>query len=153
MRIEIPVRNEKEKQTYYGALNYKTKEFLLKSYDTGNSKNTKNFLDYLQQQNPGKRIAIFGDGATYHTSQELRDYLTIINQGLVQDKWQITCTLFAPNAPEQNPVEDIWLQSKNFVRKFWHMCKSFKVVKWLFEFFAHGQVFDFPKLYEYYIPA
>ena len=27
------------------------------------------FVKYLQEQRPGKRLAIFGDGATYHNSQ------------------------------------------------------------------------------------
>jgi len=26
-----------------------------------------------------------------------------------KSEWLIRCELFAPNAPEQNPVEDIWL--------------------------------------------
>ena len=56
---------------------------------------------------------------------------------------------FAPNTPEQNPVEDIWLQTKNFMIAFDYLCSSFKIVKWLFEFFADGQMFDFPKLFQY----
>lgn len=148
-RVEIPIKNEKERQTYYGAIDYYTHEFLLKSYSSGNSENTKDFLDYLQCQRPGQRIAIFWDGASYHRSLEIRSYLEEINSGLQPEEWQITCTLFAPNAPEQNPVEDIWLQTKNFLRKFSHYCSSFKVVKLLFELFASGQVFNFPKLYEY----
>ncbi|MDE5079440.1 MAG: IS630 family transposase, partial [Trichodesmium sp. St2_bin6] len=46
-------------------------------------------------------------------------------------------------------VEDIWLQTKNFIREFYHLCSSFKIVKWLFKFFADGQIFDFPKLFKY----
>jgi hypothetical protein len=41
---------------------------------------------------------------------------------------------FAPNTPEQNPVEDIWLQTKNFMIAFDYLFSSFKIVKWLFEF-------------------
>jgi hypothetical protein len=52
-------------------------------------------------------------------------------------------------ALEQNPVEDVWLQAKNFLRKYWHLCKSFSVIKWLFKFFTHHQKFDFPKLHQY----
>ncbi len=46
---------------------------------------------------------------------------------------QITCIRFAPNAPAQNPVEDVWLQAKRFIREFYHLCKSFFAVKRLFE--------------------
>ena len=51
--------------------------------------------------------------------------------------------------PRKNPVEDIWLQTKNFMIAFDHLCNSFKRVKWLFKFFAEGQIFDFPKLFQY----
>jgi len=47
------------------------------------------------------------------------------------ENWSINCILFAPNAPQQNPVEDIWLQAKNFLRKYWYLCMSFKIVKFL----------------------
>lgn len=148
-RISVPLKNEKEKQTYYGALDYSTKEFILKEYCTANSKNTVSFLNHLQELRPGKKIAVIWDGATYHRSEEFKSYLDKVNQNLPPEDWQITCLRLAPHAPEQNPVEDIWLQTKTFVRKFYHLCKSFKVVKWLFDFFANGQVFDFPKVFEY----
>ena len=103
----------------------------------------------MQQQRQGKNLAIFGGGAPYHNSQEFREYLMTINQDLSEEEWLINCTKFAPNAPEQNPVEDIWLQTKNFIRQTVHFVSSFKVVKWLFKFFADGQIFDFPKLFQY----
>ena len=56
---------------------------------------------------------------------------------------------FALNAPEQNPVEDIWWSTKNFIIIFYHLCSYFKIVKWLFKFFADGQIFNFPKLFQY----
>lgn len=148
-RIEVPIKNQKERQTYYGALDYQSHEFIMKEYSSGNTENTIDFLNYLQNKRPGKRLAIFWDGATYHNSQEFREYLTTINQDLSEEEWLITCTKFAPNAPEQNPVEDIWLQVKSFIRKFYYLCSSFTLVKWLFKFFADGQIFDFPKLFQY----
>ena len=107
------------------------------------------FVKYLKEQRPGKRLAIFGDGASYHNSQEFRELLKLINQEKPEEKWWINCLKFALNAPEQNPVEDIWLQTKNFMIAFYHLCSSFKIVKWLFKFFADGQIFDFPKLFQY----
>ena len=71
-------------------------------------------------------MAIFWDGATYHNSQEFREYLMLINQDLPEEEWLINCTKFAPNAPEQNPVEDIWLPGKNLIRQFYHLCSSLK---------------------------
>ena len=69
--------------------------------------------------------------------------------GIIEEEWLINCTKFVPNAPEQNPVEDIWLQVKSFIRQFGHLCSSFKVVKWLFKCFADSQIFNFPKLFQY----
>lgn len=148
-RIEVPVVNERQRQTYFGALNYRTKEFFVKAYESGNSQFTIQFLEDLQVQHPNARLALFWDGASYHRSHELKAYLQSVNAGLVEDDWQITCTRFAPNAPEQNPVEDIWLQAKRLIRQCYHLCKSFACVKFLFEFITHRQVFDFPKLSMY----
>ncbi len=44
--IAVPVINEREKQTYYGAVDYLTGELLLKAYDAGNSDST---IDYLSR--------------------------------------------------------------------------------------------------------
>ncbi len=132
-----------------GALNYGSKEFLVKPYDTGNSENMIAFLQYLQRQCPDQRLAVIWDGASYHRSQAIQAYLELLNQDKAPDQWPLTCIRFAPNAPEQNPVEDIWLQAKRWIRECYHLCKSFWVVKLLFELVTHRQVFDFPKLHKY----
>ncbi len=90
-----------------------------------------------------------GDGASYHKSDEVKAFLTAENLHCEPEQWQVTCILFAPNAPQQNPVEDIWLQGKTLVRKYWNLCKSFSVIKWLFKLFTNHQRFDFPKLHQY----
>ncbi|WP_088431532.1 IS630 family transposase [Halomicronema hongdechloris] len=149
MRIEIPITNERIRQTYYGALNYQTKEFILHPYEKGNGENTVAFMKYLQEQNPGKQIALIWDGASYHKSQEIKDFLATVNHGKEETEWQFKCILFAPNSPEQNPVEDVWLQAKNSLRRFWRLCRSFPAVKYLFEFFIDHQKFDFSKIEEY----
>ena len=81
--------------------------------------------------------------------QEIKTYLQLVNQDLAEDLWHITCTRLAPNAPEQNPVEDIWLQAKRFIRQIYYLCKSFAVVKFLFKFVIQDQVFNFSKLSMY----
>ena len=148
-RIEVPVINERQRQTYFGALNYYTQEFLLKPGKKGDSSNTIAFIEYLISQYPKSRIALIWDGASYHRSAEFKAYLDTINQGLNESEYQVTCIRFAPNDPTQNPVEDIWLQAKNFVREFYHLCKSFSHLKRLFELVTHHQVFDFPKISMY----
>lgn len=82
-------------------------------------------------------------------SQEIKTYLQLVNQDLAEDLWHITCTRLAPNAPEQNPVSDIWLQAKRFIREWYHLCESSAVVKFLFKFVIHDRVFNFSKLSMY----
>jgi transposase len=146
IRLNIPIKNEREKQTYFGALNYQTLEFTLQSYPTGNGAATVEFVQHLQQQYPNKKLVLIWDGASYHKYGEFREFLQQTNQKRAAEDWLITCLVFAPNAPQQNPVEDIWLQAKNFLRKYWHLCTSFPAVKKLFELFTQGQKFDFPKI-------
>ena len=51
-RIDIPVANDKARQSYFGALNCLDGEMVLQAYSAGNSENTVKFLDDLQQQYP-----------------------------------------------------------------------------------------------------
>ena len=148
-RISVPIVNIRDKQTYFGGLDYKTKEFFTYTAKTANSETTIGFLEYLQLQRPGAKLLIIWDGASYHRSQQIKDYLDSLNREQEREQWLITCERFAPNAPQQNPVEDIWLCAKRLIREFYFFCHSFSVVKGLFEFSVDCQIFDFPKLHEY----
>ncbi len=148
-RISVPIVNARCKQTYFGGLDYKTKEFLIFPAKTANSETTVSFLEYLQSQRPKAKLLIVWDGASYHRSQHIKDYLDSLNHELETEQWLITCERFAPNAPQQNPVEDIWLQAKRLIREFYFFCDSFSVIKGLFELAIDCQIFDFPKLHEY----
>lgn len=145
-KVEVPIINEKERQTYYGAVDYQTKEFYLQAYSAGNSSNTVSFIKYLQNKKPDSKLMFIWDGASYHTSEEMRTYLQEVNEGLEKKDWKITCVLLAPHAPEENPVEDVWLKGKNFLRKHFFENKTFAKVKKSFFNFLNGEVFDFPKL-------
>lgn len=146
IRIMIPIQNERERQTYFGALNYYSKEFIIHEYSAGNGANTVEFVKHLQARYPNQKLALIWDGASYHRSADFKQLLELNNNGLEASEWKVTCIRFAPNAPEQNPVEDVWLQGKNFLRKFWQCCRSFPAVKLLFQFFLDDQKFDFPKI-------
>ena len=148
-RIEVPIVNQRSKQTYYGAITYLLSNVDILAYEAGNSESTIAFLNYLLSQCPDSRIALIWDGASYHRSQEVKNHLKLLNHGLDESNWRMTCIRFAPNDPKQNPVEDIWLQAKRFIRECYHLCQSFGAVKYLFEFVTHRQIFDFPKLFTY----
>lgn len=94
-------------------------------------------------------MLVVWDGASYHRSKELRKYLALVNDGLPSDQWAVECIRLAPHAPEQNPVEDVWLQAKQFIRAFYRLCQSFAAVKYLFEFVTHRQRFTFQKAFMY----
>ena len=149
-RVDVEVKSTKERQTYYGALDYLTKSFVVHEYSAGNEDNTIAFLKYLQScYEKSTRLILIWDGASYHRSAKLREFLAQLNSELPEDEWKITCVRLAPNAPQQNPVEDIWLQAKQFVRKYARLSEKFKSVKLLFRLFTHLQTFAFPKAFMY----
>ena len=52
-------------------------------------------------------------------------------------------------APQENPVEAIWLQLKTLLRRFYRFGKSFNIVKRLFQFFVDLKLFNIPDLKKY----
>jgi hypothetical protein len=80
--IAIEVVNERDKQTYYGAVDYLDRKLLLKAYKAGNSDNKIDYLRYLLDQSPNQRLLLFWDGASYHRSHLVQNFLGEINQGL-----------------------------------------------------------------------
>lgn len=146
-RVEVPMTNERERQTYYGVVNLATGQCLIQPQKGGNSAMTVKHLTSLMEQFPHSQIALIWDGASYHRSTEVQDFLASVNQGLDSEDWRMTCLRFAPNDPTQNPIEDIWLQAKRWLRECYHQCRDFAAVKVLFELVTHCQTFDFPKLH------
>ncbi len=142
-RVQIPIKNIKDRQTYYGAVNYVTGRLIVKPYSSGNSQNTIQFVKGIKAIHPNQKVIVIWDGAAYHDSQEFRNYLYQINGDKSEQEWPVHCIKLAPYAPEQNPIEAVWLQVKNFLRNVWHLLKTFKITKWLFEqflrhFFLHS---------------
>ena len=125
----VPIMNQKLRQTYYGSVDIMTGDFYIEKAKKGNGVCTIKYIRYLLQLLGKKRILLFWDGATYHKSEEVIDFLTEINAGLEEEDWRVTFVLFAPNAPEQNPVEDIWLKGKNLLRKKFTENDTFAKVK------------------------
>jgi transposase len=147
--IAVAVVNEREKQTYYGAVDYLNGKLILKAYSAGNSDNTIDYLRYLLDQSPDQRLLIFWDGASYHRSNLVKDFLSDINRDLSPEQWKIHCVRFAANCPSQNPIEDIWLQAKTWARRFCALIPTFSHLKWMFEWFLGNTMFDFSSLQMY----
>jgi putative transposase len=62
---------------------------------------------------------------------------------------EVYCVRFAPNCPQQNPIEDIWLQAKTWVRRFCALIPDFSHLKWMFEWLIRNTTFDFASLQMY----
>ena len=59
IRIEVPITNEKDRQTYLGALNYQSKEFHVQSHLSGDGKSTVKFIKYfLQNRYKNRKIIL-----------------------------------------------------------------------------------------------
>jgi len=144
-RTEVPIENVKQRQTYYGVMNLYNQAFFLTPHARGNGENTVSFMKYLPALQPDKKIIVLWDKASDHGGKKVQAYLNQVNQGLEEKDWKVTCLLFAPNAPDQNPVEDVWLQGKNFLRRHFYENKTFNQVKWSFLNFLNKKVFNFGK--------
>lgn len=150
--IAVPLTNQRLRQTYYGAVNLLTHQFHLQEYAAGNGLNTVAYVKWLQQLYPRTKLWLIWDGASYHRFAEMRDYLAEVNAGLTEEEWKITCLLFAPHAPEQNPVEDIWLKGKNWLRRCFAQNKTFSQVKHCFMNHLKDQPFHSAK-FDWYTPC
>lgn len=150
-RLEVPMTNFRKRQTWYGAINCYSGQFLVADYDAGNTQNTINFVNTILQEYPLSRHIFVWDGASCHTSNKFKEYLSTVNSGLPESRWKVKCIKFAPNAPQQNPVEDIWLQAKNFVRKNFLYIDTFQDAVRIFKDFLSYRVFNFEKIKNYVV--
>src|SRR5438128_971294 len=103
--IEVPMTNERERQTYYGAVNLLTHQFHLQAFPAGKGEHTVAYLRWVRQLYPDKHIILLWDGASYHRDTQVKALLQELNAGREEKDWSLTCIAFAPNAPDQNPVE------------------------------------------------
>jgi transposase len=132
-RVLLPIKNIRDRQTYYGAVNLLTGWTTLWEADGGNKENTVAFLTYLRQCFQGRRLVICWDGASYHRAHLVRDYVTRINGAACPAPQRaIHLIQFAPYAPVQNPMEDIWLTGKRAIRDRWADLTTFQDVKAVF---------------------
>ena len=148
-RVNIPINNERNRQTYYGALKLREQELVLGKYEKGDGDCTVDFVKKLIRGNPGKKIIIFWDGAAYHKGEKMREFLREVNGDLAKKDWRITCHLLAPYAPEENPIEAVWLSLKSLLRRCYRFCKNFSIIKRLFEMLVDYKLFNFPSLKNY----
>jgi transposase len=148
--IVVLMTNERERQTYYGALNLLTQEFHLYEAPVGNGGNTVAYIQWCQTRYPDKKLVFLWDGASYYRGEEMQKFLAETNGSLAEADWKVTWMRFAPNAPEQNPTEDVWLKGKTPLRKQFALNKTFAQVKRCFSTFLNALQFTSTKLSWYW---
>ena len=84
-------------------------ELILGEYKKGDGESTVDFVSQLIKKTPHQKNILFWDGATYHKGELMREFLSKFNADLSKKDWPVTCHLFAPYAPEENPIEAVWL--------------------------------------------
>jgi hypothetical protein len=73
-RVEIPINNYKDRQTYYGALNLLEPDLILEKYSTGKWRKYCQICRKFTKKNVGKRLLIFWDGVRHHTGENMQNF-------------------------------------------------------------------------------
>ena len=131
-RLLSRISNERQRQSYCGALNMQNGTIHVEPYSVMNTQTMVTFITLLREQYAGKQLVLLWDGASYHRSKEVHAYLTMINEGTTEANRCVHCICFAPYAPQQNPIETIWLKAKRFVRQKGWNCSRFSEIKQYF---------------------
>lgn len=100
----IEAKRKGEATNFYGALNMKTGQCVSQTVEKQNSQTTIKFLKKLLKTYHNKKIFLIWDGASWHKSREIREFLSEINQG----KTKLELFNFPPYSPEFNPQEHVW---------------------------------------------
>jgi transposase len=151
-RVEIPILNERERQTYYGVINLMSGSTFVMPAETGNSEHTVRFLKALRRNFQGRRLFIIWDRASYDRGDRVKAYLKELNGERPEQERLIHLEYFAPNAPEQNPMEDVWLAAKRWIRKHFFLCETFEQVTHQFVTVIHDFMLKTIKFEWYWTP-
>lgn len=105
----IEAKRKGESQNFYGALNMTGNskdrgKCTAMTVDKQNSETTIKFLKKLLRIYQGKKIFLIWDGAAWHKSKEIKNFLSKINK----NKTVLELFSFPPYSPEFNPQEHVW---------------------------------------------
>lgn len=100
----IEAKRKGESINFYGALNMKTGQCSAGKTDRQNSQTTIKFLKKLLKIYQNKKIFLIWDGAGWHKSKEIRQFLSETNRS----KTKLELFNFPPYTPEFNPQEHVW---------------------------------------------
>ncbi|MBP1464353.1 transposase [Candidatus Chloroploca sp. M-50] len=115
-------------------------------YCVADQLSTTDFLLTLHDRQRDVKLTICWDNASWHTCRAVKALLAEINAGREPEDWIITCLNFAPHAPEQNPIEEVWRQGKTDLRANPQNDATFEEFAARFVARLDEQKFDFAKL-------
>lgn len=141
----MPIVNERLRRSYFGALNVMTGRVIVESYDNAKGRSFVCFLTRLLRSNRGRKIVVFLDGAGAHRCTLVKEFLAKINRGKTGLGARLLLVRLAPNAPEENPIEDVWLQGKTHIRQNLDY-EDFGEVQEAFRRFIRQSKFSFDKI-------
>ena len=93
-RIEVPIVNNRERQTSYGIVNLLTGHAFVMPAETGNSEFSVRFLKTLRRNFQGRRLFIIWDRASYHRGHLGTDYLERLNGDSTEQEHLIPARIF-----------------------------------------------------------
>lgn len=118
----VKIERSNEYQNYIGLLDQKTFKCHLYELEWQNQEEIIKSLERFLKNYPNKRICLIWDNAKFHKGKLIRDHLkkgkTLQNLHLIN---------FPPYAPDKNPVEHIWKETKQKISNI--QFKSFKETK------------------------
>lgn len=82
----------------------------------------------------------------------MKAYLKDLNGNCPEQERLIHLEYFAPNAPEQTPMEDVWFAAKTWIRKHWFLFETFQQVTHQFVTFIHDFILETKKFEWYWTP-
>lgn len=98
----VEAKRKGESKSFYGALNMRTGKCTALTADKQDSQTTIQFLKKLARVYQNKKILLIWDGASWHKSRVIREFLKT-PVGKCFD-----LLLFPPYTPELNPQEQVW---------------------------------------------
>ncbi len=71
----------KSERLIWASVNIATGQCLIQAYPEGNGEHTIQYLKYLMSQYNDKRRALIWDGPKYDSLVEVKDFLSVVNNG------------------------------------------------------------------------
>jgi hypothetical protein len=77
----VPMTNERERQTYSGAINLLTNPVHLQERAGGDGASTVAYLQWGQTLYPDRKLLVLWEGASYHRGHAMQSFLAQENAG------------------------------------------------------------------------